>query len=41
MFIAGVAIPFSFASHHAQGDSSVRLHLRIIRRGICWCCSGW
>ena len=34
MFIAGVAIPFSFASHFARGESSARLHLRIIRRGI-------
>ena len=34
MFIAGVAVPFSFASHLARGESSARLHLRIIRRGI-------
>ena len=34
MFIAGVAIPFSFASHFAKGEGSARLHLRIIRRGI-------
>lgn len=34
MFIAGVAIPFSFASHFARGESSARLHLRIICRGI-------
>jgi predicted acyltransferase len=34
MFIAGVAVPFSFASHHARGESSARLHVRIIRRGI-------
>jgi predicted acyltransferase len=34
MFIAGVAIPFSFASHFAKGEGSVRLHLRVIRRGI-------
>jgi len=34
MFIAGVAVPFSFASHFAKGDSSAQLHWRIIRRGI-------
>ncbi len=34
MFIAGVAIPFSFASHFAQGQGSAALHSRIIRRGI-------
>jgi predicted acyltransferase len=34
MFIAGVAIPFSFASHRAKGQSSALLHWRIIRRGI-------
>jgi predicted acyltransferase len=34
MFIAGVAIPFSFAAHQSRGESSARLHLRIIRRGI-------
>jgi predicted acyltransferase len=34
MFIAGVAVPFSFAAHYARRESSVRLHVRIIRRGI-------
>lgn len=34
MFVAGVAVPFSFASHFARGESSARLHLRIIRRGV-------
>ncbi len=34
MFIAGVAIPFSFASHFAKGEGSARLHFRVIRRGI-------
>jgi len=34
MFIAGVAVPFSFASHFSKGDSSAQLHWRIIRRGI-------
>ena len=33
MFIAGVAIPFSFASH-LRGAKPARLHLRIICRGI-------
>jgi predicted acyltransferase len=32
MFIAGVAVPFSFASHFARGESSLRLQLRILRR---------
>jgi predicted acyltransferase len=34
MFIAGVAIPYSFASHLARGQGSAALHLRVIRRGI-------
>jgi predicted acyltransferase len=34
MFIAGVAIPYSFASHLARGQGSVSLHLRVIRRGV-------
>ncbi len=34
MFIAGVAVPFSFAAHRARGESSARLHVRIIRRGV-------
>lgn len=34
MFIAGVAIPYSFAAHFARGGSSSALHLRIIRRGL-------
>ena len=34
MFLAGVAIPYSFASHRAKGQSSLSLHIRVIRRGI-------
>ena len=34
MFIAGVAIPYSFASHLARGQGSLALHVRVIRRGI-------
>jgi predicted acyltransferase len=34
MFIAGVAIPFSFASHRARGDSPLSVHMRVIRRGL-------
>jgi predicted acyltransferase len=34
MFIAGVAIPYSFASHIARGQGSAALHIRVIRRGI-------
>jgi predicted acyltransferase len=34
MFIAGVAIPYSFASHLARGQGTVALHIRVIRRGI-------
>src|SRR5580704_5261549 len=34
MFIAGVAIPYSFASHVARGQGSAALHFRVIRRGI-------
>jgi predicted acyltransferase len=34
MFIAGVAIPYSFASHLARGQGSAGLHIRVIRRGI-------
>jgi predicted acyltransferase len=34
MFIAGVAIPYSFASHLARGQGTVALHLRVIRRGV-------
>jgi predicted acyltransferase len=34
MFIAGVAIPFSFASHFARGEGAAALHWRVIRRGI-------
>lgn len=34
MFIAGVAVPFSFAAHESRGEGSARLHIRVIRRGI-------
>jgi predicted acyltransferase len=34
MFIAGVAVPFSFASHRAKGQGELALHWRVIRRGI-------
>jgi len=34
MFLAGVAIPYSFASHRARGQSSFALHMRVIRRGV-------
>jgi predicted acyltransferase len=34
MFIAGVAIPFSFASHRARGQGELALHWRVMRRGI-------
>ncbi|HXY33490.1 MAG TPA: DUF5009 domain-containing protein [Planctomycetaceae bacterium] len=34
MFVAGVAIPYSFASHRARGQGSLALHIRVIRRGI-------
>jgi predicted acyltransferase len=34
MFIAGVAVPYSFAAHWSRGESSAQLHFRIIRRGI-------
>src|SRR5215475_2965725 len=34
MFIAGVAIPYSFASHRERGQRELALHVRVIRRGI-------
>jgi predicted acyltransferase len=34
MFIAGVAIPFSFAAHRSRREGDFALHVRVIRRGI-------
>jgi predicted acyltransferase len=34
MFIAGVAIPFSFAAHRAAGRSEAALYARVLRRGL-------
>ena len=34
MFIAGVAVPFSFAAHRARGENWLSVHWRIVRRGI-------